>query len=190
MVKLNEKKFLARMPLNLYKKIQERSARESCSVNQLIIELLINADNSSHTLIEKIKESALTKEWKEQLLGVVLFGSGARGEVGAASDIDLLIVLDRAVKIDRTLYRMWDQKFVDFCYNGYPVSIHFSHLPLNIPFNKAFANVGSLWKEISIEGVVLWEREYCVSKTLSAIRLALLNAGAKRRTVHGVNYWV
>ena len=42
------------------------------------------------------------------LLGVVAYGSFARGELAAGSDVDLLVVLSEGVKITRSLYRQWD----------------------------------------------------------------------------------
>lgn len=42
------------------------------------------------------------------ILGMVLYGSQARGDATEISDIDVLVVLDNAKKINRTLYSELD----------------------------------------------------------------------------------
>lgn len=47
----------------------------------------------------------LQQEYQERLLYVILFGSQARGDATAASDIDVLIVLQGAVDVSKELNR-------------------------------------------------------------------------------------
>ncbi|MFM8707120.1 MAG: nucleotidyltransferase domain-containing protein [Planctomycetia bacterium] len=42
------------------------------------------------------------------LLGVVVYGSFARGELASGSDVDLLVVVSAGVPITRSLYRDWE----------------------------------------------------------------------------------
>jgi uncharacterized protein len=57
------------------------------------------------TALDELK-AGLTRIYGERLRGVYLYGSYARGEADAESDLDVLIVLDRidryAAEVDRT----------------------------------------------------------------------------------------
>src|SRR3990172_575550 len=44
----------------------------------------------------------------DTLLGVVAFGSWARDEMVAGSDVDLLVIVGGEMRLERELYRRWD----------------------------------------------------------------------------------
>ena len=50
----------------------------------------------------------IRQRFADELVGIVLFGSTARGDNTEASDIDLLLVLSPGVVLSRELYRRWD----------------------------------------------------------------------------------
>jgi len=115
----------------------------------------------------------------EGLIGVVLFGSAARGETGSASDVDLLIVIEDPIDLSRALYERWDA----LC--GEPaVSPHFVHLPAQV------LDGGSLWFEVAIDGIVLYERDFRVSRYLRRIRQAIAEGVIERRSAYGHGYWL
>ena len=115
------------------------------------------------------------------LIGVVAFGSWARGELADTSDLDVLIVVDRDVAITRDLYRRWDEEVVRW--NGRTVDPHFVHLAASL---RAFSG---LWAEVAIDGLVLFERDLGLSSALAAMRRALVDGRLHRRVVHGQGYW-
>ena len=115
------------------------------------------------------------------LIGVVAFGSWARGELADSSDLDVLIVVDRDVAITRDLYRRWDEEVVG-C-NGRAVDPHFVHLAASPPASSG------LWAEVAIDGLVLFECDLRLSSALAAMRRSLVDGRLQRRVVHGQGYW-
>jgi len=117
----------------------------------------------------------------ERLLGVVAYGSWARGEAGVSSDVDLLVVLEEGVPLTRALYREWDAAPLEWA--GLPVGAHFVHLP------PPAQTVAGLWGEVALDGIVLFERGLRVSTRVAAIRRDIAAGRIKRREAHGQAYW-
>lgn len=118
----------------------------------------------------------------DALVGVVAFGSWARGELAEGSDLDVLLVVEPRVVISREVYRRWDAS--PLVYGGHPVEPHFVRIP------ESEARASGLWAEAAVEGVVLFERGFVVSRTLVRIRRRILAGDMVRRRVHGQPYWV
>jgi hypothetical protein len=112
---------------------------------------------------------------------VLVYGSYARGDATAASDVDLLVVVDPAVPLTRALYRAWDEAPVDW--QGRHVDPHFLHLPAG-----GRAAPGA-WCEAAIDGIVLHERDGAVTRHLAAIRGEIAAGRLVRRSAHGQPYW-
>ena len=123
----------------------------------------------------------VTELMGESLIGIVAFGSWARGESADTSDIDVLIVIDGDIPITRELYRRWDEAPV--AWSGRPVDPHFVHLP------SKRATPSGLWAEVAIDGIVLHDPGHRVFPRLAAVRRALAEGRLRRRTVHGQGYW-
>lgn len=115
----------------------------------------------------------------DELLGVVLFGSAARGEALDSSDTDILIVATPAVAVTRDLYRRWDE----LCANR-TVSPHFVHLP------DGAGSAGSIWYEVALDGIVLHETDRVLTRALQGLRRAIADGSVERRYSHGHPYWV
>jgi len=118
----------------------------------------------------------------DALVGVVAFGSWARSELHDASDIDLLVVLDRSVELSRELYRRWDEEPV--LGDGRPVEPHFVTLP------EPSAPAVGLWAEAAVDGIVLFARDLELQAQLAAIRRDLIEGRVVRKRIHGQPYWV
>jgi predicted nucleotidyltransferase len=118
----------------------------------------------------------------EDLLGVVAFGSWARAEMTSLSDIDLLMVLEPDVPVSRELYRAWDERPLDW--HGHAVEPHFVNLI------DPGARLSSVWAEVATEGIVLFERDFAVSRRLVWIRRQIAEGRIVRRRTHGHPYWV
>ncbi len=116
------------------------------------------------------------------LVGVVAFGSWARGESTARSDVDVLLIMAAEVAIRRELYRAWDANPV--CWGGHPVEPHFVHLP------DPAGRISGLWAEVAVDGAVLFERSFQVSRLLAALRRRIVEGSLVRRRIHGQPYWV
>lgn len=116
-------------------------------------------------------------------LAVVLFGSAARGNLGTSSDLDLLVVFDREVRIQRSLYRCLDAT-VDVC--------DFRHAPdlLLVTLPASVHDCSGLWLDAAVDGVVLWERGTAVSAFLGALRDQIASGALQRGTAYGQRYWV
>lgn len=118
----------------------------------------------------------------DALRGVLVFGSWARNELGPESDIDLLIVVEDRLDIERGLYREWDR--YPLFWDQHRVEAHFVHLP------APGARPSGLWAELAVEGVVLYERDHEVSKRLVEFRQQVAKGRVVRRELHGQPYWV
>ena len=117
----------------------------------------------------------------DRLVGVAVFGSWARQEASAGSDVDLLVVIDPAVDITRGLYRLWDA--IPTTWNGHQVEPHFVQLP------RPNMVVAGLWAELALDGIVLFELGLALSMRLAQVRRDMLAGRIVRRMVHGQPYW-
>jgi hypothetical protein len=118
----------------------------------------------------------------EALIGIVAFGSWARGELHGGSDVDLLVVVDEEVGITRHLYRRWDEAQVRW--NGHEVEPHFVHLA------QAEARCAGLWAEVAMDGIVLFARDLDLPARLAGIRRDVADGRILRKVANGQPYWV
>ena len=116
------------------------------------------------------------------LIAVVAFGSWARGEAADGSDLDLLVVVDAGVRIDRGTYRAWDA--VPIPRTDHPVDAHFLHLP------EPGTPIAGIWAEAALDGIVLFDRGLRLSRRLIEIRHDVASGRIVRRFSHGQPYWI
>lgn len=115
------------------------------------------------------------------LVSVVLYGSWASGHAASSSDVDLLVVVERSVRLRRDLYRRWDAQPV--AWNGRPVDPHFAHVP------RRGDDPTGVWAEVAVSGIVLFERDDRVSRHLVRVRTDIAEGRLVRRIAHGQPYW-
>lgn len=120
--------------------------------------------------------------FKSDLIAIVAYGSWSRGEQSQESDLDLLVVIDESVSINRALYRQWDQG--EHISGDIMVDPHFVHLP------KIDEGISSVWAEVALEGIVIFERGFELSKYLVASRRLINRRRLVQKWVHGQRYWV
>ena len=125
---------------------------------------------------------AIRSRLKKDLLGVIVYGSFARGELAAGSDVDLLVVLAADVPITRAFYREWEGMVPTW--QGREVDLHFVHLP------DPAAHVSGSWAEAAVCGIVLYDRDIAVSRRLIEIRGRIASGELVRRMAQGQPYWV
>lgn len=128
---------------------------------------------------------ARASEWfGVNLLGVLVFGSWARGDAVEQSDVDLLVVLDPSVAIVRGLYRTWDETTPELTWEGRRLEVHFVRLP------ESGEPPTGLWAEAALDGLVLFDRGFELSRRLIVIRRRIAAGAVRRHRVHGQPYWV
>lgn len=116
------------------------------------------------------------------LVGVLVFGSWARGEAVAGSDVDVLVVVSDSVVLDRGLYHDWDA--APLTWGSHRVEAHFVHLPAR------GARLSAFWAEAAVDGLVLYDRGLELSGRLVEVRDRIASGEMVRRRVHGQRYWV
>jgi uncharacterized protein len=177
-------KFVVRLPPVIHEALRAEAASRGISLNTVCQKALEDHVARKQASAPKSKEespvvSGIRELLGDSLIGIVLFGSMARGESREGSDIDLLIVLNRDRTLGRKLYSMWDEQF-----GTTQQSPHFVHIP------GTAADAGSLWMETAVEGVILYDRDGSISQFLGRIRRLIASGKLKRRFVYGHPYWV
>jgi len=178
-------KFVLRLPSDLHGALKDLAARKGVSLNELCVQAVEShvagmQRDTSRQWNERPPMFRILKEMLGQsLLGVVLFGSAARGENRDSSDIDLLIVVSSDRPLRRRLYALWDRRLPEELH-----SPHFVHLPDTVK------DAGSIWYEAAVDGIVLYEVGRRVSRFLIRIRRQIAAGVLERKTAYGHPYWV
>ena len=116
------------------------------------------------------------------LVGVAAFGSWTRDRLTDKSDVDLLVVVEDGSEITRALYQLWDDQ--PMRWGEHPVEPHFVHL------GGGDRRATGLWAEVAVDGVVLFDRGFELSRWLARVRRDIVEGRIVRRVVHGQPYWV
>jgi len=173
-----------RLPPKIHQALRVEASRKGVSLNAVCQQALTRYVSADLRLEPGTEETSLiVAEIRElmgdSLIGVVLFGSEARGESRKGSDVDLLLVLSKDCALTRSLYSRWDERF------GTDVrSPHFVHLPVNA------MDAGSLWMEAAVDGIVSWDPDNAVSRFLGSVRRLIASGRLKRRWAYGHPYWI
>ncbi len=188
-------RFVIRMSGALHARLKREAMSTGQSLNQVCISRLRANKNIVAELGVRTAEPKLVfpdflkaamQRWPEELIGMILFGSAARGDATEDSDIDLLLVMNREVKIARDLYRLWD----DFCRERFGAQEHGNISPHFVNLPESVQEAGGLWYETAIDGIVLWESDRKVSGFLASVRAAMGQGKIRRRMLHGSPYWI
>ena len=173
---------LLRLPVDLHRALAAQAAHEQTSVNDLCVQRLSGPDLPflpRHDVAAVLARARTVAG--PHLQGVLVHGSFARGEARAASDVDVLVVVNRTLALTRALYRQWDGETVTWA--GRIVDAHFAHMP------AADTRPSSVWCEAATEGLVLFDARGDVSQALVAARAAIAQGHVVRKLVHGQPYW-
>jgi hypothetical protein len=188
-------RFLLRVDPALHQRLRELARRRGCSLNRLCAELLERALTPTETpgpacqIASDVVPAAVLRrlraELGEQLAGIALFGSVARGESWDRSDVDLLVVLVSGAPITRELYQRWDAVAqAEAIPGGRNLELHFVSLP------RSPEAAGGLWLEVALEGVLLHDPHLEVARMLARLRQQIAAGHVVRRLSHGRPYWV
>lgn len=175
-------RILLRVPAELHRALAAQAGHERTSVNELCVQRLSGPDLP---FLPRRDVAALLARARAvagpHLQGVLVHGSFARGEARAASDVDVLVVIDRALALTRALYRHWDGETLSWA--GRTVDAHFAHAP------AANTRPSSVWCEAATEALVLFDATGDVSQALVTARAAIAQGHLVRKIVHGQPYW-
>ena len=171
-------RFLLRLPPPLHAALDGAARAAGLSLNEYCVRRLASA--GGHHADAAALLSRASAVVGSGLNAVVLHGSWVRGEATAASDVDVLIVVDRNVQLSRELYRTWDAEPVSW--SGRLVDPHFVKPPTD-------ERLTGLWAEIAIDGQVVFDRDGWLADHLVRVRQAIAEGRLLRRVVHGQPYW-
>lgn len=176
------RKWVLRLPPGLHAAIREAAREAGLSLNEYCLRRLAAPGPSLvvDPLAPVVERAADVVG--PSLVGVMAFGSWARGQAADTSDIDLLVVVDPSFELARSVYRRWDEQ-PPLAVDGRPVESHIVRLPVPP------ARVTGVWAEVAIDGIVLFERGLRLSSYLAEVRRAIVAGRMARRVVHGQPYW-
>lgn len=186
-------RFLLRVPPELHRRLRERAARAGSSLNRFCraaLETATNGQPGAAMASEGAAAEVIVAKFGTQVEAVVLFGSKARGDAGTWSDTDLLIVINAEAPVTRSLYRVWDETVAATAplrALGESVNPHFAHLPGGAAGTADGG--GSLWLEVALHGVILWQQTWAVARWLGNARERMAEGAIRRRYAHGQPYW-
>ena len=173
-------RFVLRLRPEEHRRLREAAATAGVSLNEYCARRLGEPPPGRlHPLADVVLRRSASSTAVDPL-GVVAFGSWARGTATRESDVDVLIVLPTDVPIKRNLYGGWDAEGASW--DGHSVEPHYAHLPTP-------DRIGSLWAEAALDGIVLYDRALEVSRALGSIRRRLASGELVRRTAGGHPYW-
>jgi predicted nucleotidyltransferase len=173
--------FVLRLDPRLHAVLRHEAAAASASLNEWCSRLLA-APGAAGLGAATDVVLAIRARCGANVLGVVAYGSFARGELAAGSDVDLLVVLAAGVKITRSLYRQWEDAVP--AWEQREVDLHFVHLP------DAGDPVSGSWAEVAVCGILLYDRDLVVSRRLIDIRTRIASGELVRRMSQGQPYWI
>ena len=178
-------RFVLRIPSDLHSRARRLAQEQGVSLNEYC---RCAIESYTGTVTSEPRAANRGGPWVDaarlvvgdDLEGVALFGSEARGEARESSDVDLLVVVADRLELSRKLYRGWDNR------SGMDrrVSPHFVHLPSSV------LEAGSIWYETAMDGIILFERDRSISSFLQSIRRAIADGHVRRGYAHGHPYWV
>lgn len=174
-------RFVLRLDPELHAALRREAAELGLSLNEHCSRVMATqracADGDAAAVIREIRRRA-----GGDLVGIVAYGSWARGEPTDTSDVDLLVVLDERLPITRSLYRSWDDTRLRW--GARDVDVHLVHPP------RPETGISGTWAEAATDGILLFERDLLLSRRLAEIRRRIAGGELVRRTVHGQPYWV
>ncbi len=179
---------MLRIDPRLHATLREAASRSGLSLNEYCARKLAGAGLGGTEPAWAAVERASSVVGND-LLGVVIYGSWARGEATERSDVDVLIVVDPGRPIVRDLYRLWDEEPVLWSDPGAGreqprrVEPHFVHLP---PIGEVPSGT---WAEVALDGVVILDPALVVSRRLVDLRRSIFDGDLVRHEVHGQPYW-
>lgn len=197
-------RILLRVPPSLHRTLRGRAKAAGTSMNRFchaVLKAAVDDDGfpvASGTVVGAHGRSlwhamaaAVVRELGDELEAVAVFGSRARGHAGPGSDVDLLLALSDGATLDRKRYAEWDRTLAvaaEIKALGAQVNPHFARLPTGRPGTDDGGS--SLWLEVALHGIVLWQRTSSLSQWTGDAREMMAAGVLRRRLAHGQPYWL
>lgn len=182
MKKVASGRFVLRVPPDLHVQLKEIAADLGVSLNDYCVRRLsASPPHPASTELEAVVDQA-TRLHGTSLVGVVLYGSWARGDASDRSDVDVLIVLKETARLSRKAYRMWEAEPLRV--EERPVEVQLTCLP------RPSDPIGGFWGEIAIDGIVIFDPFLAISRVMIRTRHDILAGRLQRHVSHGQAYWV
>lgn len=183
-------KFVLRLPPDLHQILVKKSHQMEKSLNQVCLDLLsqknfVDTHPAQASIWHHVYEHTfepLKKNFGKKLLGIVGFGSYAKGQQTESSDIDLLIILDASIPLTRSLYRWWDTHV--HWISSTELNAHFIHLPRHIQ------NATGIWFEVAQNHHMLYQQKSKVAPFFKKAIGAIQKGQLRQYWSHGHPYWV
>ena len=183
-------KFVLRVSPFLHQRLAEKAQQQHVSLNQVCVSMLQESlSEKSKTVLPPWQKPAeeilkqMKKKFREDLLGLVVFGSQVRGDATKHSDLDLLVVLDENVPIKRGLYAWWDS-VVTWKGNIKEINPHFVHL------SPSPQQATGLWYEIAMFHKIIFEKGKQISVFIEELILSMEQGKISRSVSNGHPYWI
>lgn len=174
-------RFVLRLAPSLHEQLRREAKDAGVSLNDLCVKKLralsLDLPDEISDLVARVKET-----FGENVHGVILYGSWARGESTPSSDIDVMVVLDPRVPLNMQLYEGWNEQ--EWKVDTHALDVHFAHIP------DAGKLPSGLWAEIALDGKVVYESDLVVTRTLAGVRRRIAAGDLIRLSSHGQPYWV
>jgi len=172
-------RILLRLPAALHHLVQAKAQMLNASVNSVLVQAIEHGLSIGN--VEKVEPLIIKmagEQFGQAFIGLLMYGSRARGDAYESSDTDLLLVVDRTVRIERDLYRPWDAALPD------DISLNISSLP------ESAEGAGSLWLECALDAKILYDPKGVLRRKLEEIKDLIVSGAFVRRTTHGQGYWI
>jgi hypothetical protein len=174
-----KRRILLRLPARLHDAVKSRAEATQSSINSLLESYIARGLQGAYNdLAETQIISFARRDFGTSFLGLLLFGSQARGDAHDTSDTDILMVVDDSVTIDRALYRTWDERMPEH------ISLQIAHLP------SAPRDAGSLWLECALDARILHDPTGRIADFFAQAKEYITSGCIVRRTIHGQGFWV
>jgi len=159
----------------------------------------IDVDRIPHRVYAPLIERyvrMLLERYSERLLGVVLFGSVARGDWRRDSDIDLMVVVDgwEGKPVWERLRELYEVRERLRGTEEYRRALKAGYIPViqHYPLSRGEAlKFRMAYLDVLLDGIVVYERGGFVSEVFRSLRERLSRQGAVRvQRPDGSHYWV
>lgn len=173
---------LLRLPAEVHRTLAKAAKAEGLSFNEFCVRRLRAPGHPDDlSAVRSLVVDRARAVVGDHLIGLVVMGSWARGQAAVDSDIDVLIVIDPVLPLQREIYRAWDRAPLSF--EGRTIDAHFVH-----PSDKGAAPT-AVWCEAAVDGLVWYDRDGGLTRRLAEVRRAIAGGQVVRGFAHGQPYW-
>jgi len=177
-------KFIVRIHPELHERLIRRAKDQGISLNKLCASLLDDSSPNPTGWIPQKLQQKIIKTLGADLLAIFVFGSRAKNTHTAQSDLDLFLVLKSERSIVRKLYFDWDEMIASEPQENWQI-----YSPQFVSLPQPPQSVGSLWLEVALDGILIYESGGLVSSIIKKLKTEIAEGAYERKLTHGQPYW-